>query len=127
MRISDWSSDVCSSDLPVRVVTVVGVRVQLDARVEIPADQQYLLFCPQHRVARGAEIVGGIDHDRMALRKGDGRAIPAWFEQIGRASWRERVCQYVQISVVDVSLQKTKNIVPLITTEPTTTTETIHK
>src|SRR3546814_15647153 len=81
MRISDWSSDVCSSDLPVRVVTVVGVRVQLDARVEIPADQQYLLFCPQHRVARGAEIVGGIDHDRMALRKGDGRAIPAWFEQ----------------------------------------------
>src|SRR3546814_13297626 len=28
--------------------------------------------------------------------------------EIGRASWRERVCQYVEISVVAVSLKKTK-------------------
>src|SRR3546814_16003327 len=30
--------------------------------------------------------------------------------EIGRASCRERVCQYVEISVVDVSLKKTANI-----------------
>src|SRR3546814_17446512 len=30
-------------------------------------------------------------------------------EQIGRASCRERVCQYVEISVVAVSLKKQKN------------------
>src|SRR3546814_13674401 len=31
--------------------------------------------------------------------------------QIGRASCRERVCQYVSISVVAVSLKKKKNII----------------
>src|SRR3546814_14355387 len=30
--------------------------------------------------------------------------------EIGRASWRERVCQYVYISVVGVSLKKKTNI-----------------
>src|SRR3546814_18022838 len=31
---------------------------------------------------------------------------PAFAKSIGRASWRERVCQYVSISVVAVSLKK---------------------
>src|SRR3546814_291003 len=35
----------------------------------------------------------------------DGR-VPASFDKIGRASCRERVCQYVSISVVAVSLTK---------------------
>src|SRR3546814_15927323 len=38
------------------------------------------------------------------------RLAAAELGEIGRASWRERVCQYVEISVVDVSLKKkTKN------------------
>src|SRR3546814_10802478 len=87
MRISDWSSDVCSSDLP-----------QID--VGDPA------------IARGEEAfglaqVGGEDRRRQARRDvvvllnrrikvviahhiKDGRE-----RQIGRASCRERVCQYV--------------------------------
>src|SRR3546814_14955698 len=32
-----------------------------------------------------------------------------WFEKIGRASCREGVCTYVEITVVDVSLKKKKN------------------
>src|SRR3546814_14384709 len=34
-------------------------------------------------------------------------SLVGWWQQIGRASCRERVCQYVLISVVDVSLKKT--------------------
>src|SRR3546814_14725683 len=30
----------------------------------------------------------------------------SWFDELGRASCRERVCQYVEISVVAVSLKK---------------------
>src|SRR3546814_21121717 len=32
------------------------------------------------------------------------------FTEIGRASWRGRVCQYVSISVVSVSLKKNMNV-----------------
>src|SRR3546814_12536277 len=42
---------------------------------------------------RRADIVGG------AGRQGEGK-------EIGRESWREGVCQYVEISVVAVSLKK---------------------
>src|SRR3546814_16656236 len=38
----------------------------------------------------------------------DTDAICAGIKEIGRASCRERVCQYVSISVVGVSLKKTK-------------------
>src|SRR3546814_5912082 len=76
MRISDWSSDVCSSDL-------AAVAVALDRAA-------------QDRVAVG---LGHVDAERR------GRA-PALLDfqdfdrtgigvEIGRASCRERVCQYV--------------------------------
>src|SRR3546814_15600755 len=75
MRISDWSSDVCSSDL---------------------------------RGDRRGRRCRGQRGDRQQRRKGRGR----WGRrgggggQIGRASCRGRVCQYVSISVVAVSLKK---------------------
>src|SRR3546814_12623799 len=37
------------------------------------------------------------------------RNQPSRRREIGRASWRERVCQYVWISVVAVSLKKKTN------------------
>src|SRR3546814_19227933 len=70
MRISDWSSDVCSSDL----------------------------ISDQPRSA-GRLL-------RRQPEQGGGRPQGARGEQIGRASCRERVCQYVEISVVAVSLKK---------------------
>src|SRR3546814_3421250 len=86
MRISDWSSDVCSSDL-VRIVDVESGRdCGVDERGEI--------------VVRGPNMLKGYynapDKTAEVIRNG-------WFhtgdigsiDEIGRASCRERVCQYV--------------------------------
>src|SRR3546814_9780741 len=60
MRISDWSSDVCSSDLASSAA-------------------------PSHYIVDGSNIAT------------EGRAMPSLkqLNEIGRASCRERVCQYV--------------------------------
>src|SRR3546814_3579958 len=84
MRISDWSSDVCSSDLPechnaaygdgerhkkpAPKITVGGKQAEADAPV------------PHHD-----QIEKGQNFDKAPLRKAE----------IGRASCRERVCPYV--------------------------------
>src|SRR3546814_8161184 len=75
MRISDWSSDVCSSDL-----------TSLDTSGNLGASQPPLAAIPAHRfgerlvgIALGAPQLGG----------------GAFAFQMGRASCRERVCQYV--------------------------------
>src|SRR3546814_7909294 len=82
MRISDWSSDVCSSDLvddlcPTRIADVDDL-VPHDVGRRPP---------PQLIVIEG---VGEQRHD-LAL---DGPLVRAPAE-IGRASCRERGCQYV--------------------------------
>src|SRR3546814_11909039 len=109
MRISDWSANVCSSDLqapeevrPVQAEALPVPEEALPAREEVrraPAAAARLLLRavrprPVHRQAV-----------RVALQV---LAIPAPL-QIGRASCRESVCQYVSISVVAVSLKKKKN------------------
>src|SRR3546814_7878936 len=67
MRISDWSSDVCSSDL---------------ASPE-----------PAHAPARG--LPRALRGERRGALAGAGAKHPRSLPQIGRASCRERVCQYV--------------------------------
>src|SRR3546814_11406993 len=104
MRISDWSSDVCSSDL---------------SRIGEPACKDQVLLCGNRirlsyffsirnllgRWGRGAAI--GVKCDRIYLISGFIHILAATGEQyrhctkqqknkeIGRASCRERVCQYV--------------------------------
>src|SRR3546814_16088932 len=92
MRISDWSSDVCSSDLP-------GA-----------TDHHGLLRARGPQAAQHFAVVAVLEHDaavampqRQAIQRG--HHLP---DQIGRASCRERVCQYVEISVVAVTLKKKK-------------------
>src|SRR3546814_19278299 len=90
MRISDWSSDVCSSDLwlPSNAASsrCGGHRAEPDrahpcrTRLQGRADR----LRPDRNLRH-----------RQPLRR-----------QIGRESCRERVCQYVYISVVAVSLKK---------------------
>src|SRR3546814_5635811 len=74
MRISDWSSDVCSSDL-LQLLDVHDPDVSLDRYLQVLRYKTAKLF---EAAAQVGAIVGG--------------ATP---EQIGRASCRERVCQYV--------------------------------
>src|SRR3546814_4277522 len=86
MRISDWSSDVCSSDLPSRA----SVRTR-----EQRADQQY-------HDADANRSIGKIEDQKwapfadMQVQEIDHEAkADAIEDKIGRASCRERVCQYV--------------------------------
>src|SRR3546814_16455051 len=95
MRISDWSSDVCSSDLEALGVALVVDRIRLERHIIVTVEAV-------RRLAAG-------DHHPAAVQLEAGRAVyPLLALEIGRASWRERVCQYVWISVVAVSLKKTK-------------------
>src|SRR3546814_16583601 len=90
MRISDWSSDVCSSDLQRGDIHPQIVEDQ-DRRQRKCTDRDQ----QPDDTERGRERAGVV-----AVRS---RAM-----QIGRASCRERVCQYVSISVVAVALKNTK-------------------
>src|SRR3546814_8088727 len=132
MLISDWSSDVCSSDLvKAQVIAVstdidgrvIGVPVRNDQRVKagdvlfrLDPDPYWLQL--QIADARIATVRNEIDAMRAAFRQseaelGEAMATVRYFEreagrqrrlatsgagpaaQIGRASCRERVCQYV--------------------------------
>src|SRR3546814_19262498 len=106
MRISDWSSDVCSSDLlntvfggSNAVFTAVGDDKQQIMRWEGAMDDAFDQFEGQYDARRISLLCNWRSHEDL-VRK------------IGSASCRERVCQYVQISVASVSLKKnkTKNI-----------------
>src|SRR3546814_20695734 len=95
MRISDWSSDVCSSDLR-RLVD----RDEADARIAQPrrdradAGDNIPRGAAAPRCRREREIV-----DIIAIRLRRDGAEPA-VEQIGRASCRERGCPNVTIQAV---------------------------
>src|SRR3546814_20152934 len=108
MRISDWSSDVCSSDLGAAYALVwLGVlaifRISSLAgmsAVTAAAAAALLLGYPQFFPALAAIALLIL----WLHRENIGRLMRG--EAIGRASCRERVCQSVYISVVGVTLKK---------------------
>src|SRR3546814_19270455 len=91
MRISDWSSDVCSSDLhhPAGIKQDCAVAERLDRGGVVGDDQQ------------GGPGLSELTDPLETLV--DEIGVP---HQIGRASWRARVCQYVSLSVVAGSLEQ---------------------
>src|SRR3546814_12333043 len=99
MRISDWSSDVCSSDLgPDRRAseTFYGLHTGQYDGATITWAYFVLGFSGAWLFYSGNLL--WIETRRKNARK-DG-------EEIGRAACRGRVCQYVEIPVVTVSLKK---------------------
>src|SRR3546814_11779280 len=97
MRISDWSSDVCSSDLTrldaVLVIEGDGVGAVAEAGQRELCHRRRLrvVVC---RIAVDDRVV----QDDAETGIPDAvleRELPAVERQIGRASCRERVCQYV--------------------------------
>src|SRR3546814_5842351 len=86
MRISDWSSDVCSSDLEHRPYAGGGrPAVQRDARTHPP---------DRGEGAAQAEAPVAVAEDALFLGSVGGQDSSS-VREIGRASCRERVCQYV--------------------------------
>src|SRR3546814_17493929 len=101
MRISDWSSDVCSSDLDTRGVAAnIGRRRLAGDVLSLFADDrdQFRLMMEDARgyIWQNDRIAGADDRIRR-LEEGpdwEGRALCS-LEKIGRASGRERGCQDV--------------------------------
>src|SRR3546814_13036935 len=89
MRISDWSSDVCSSDLVAAVLSLV--EGQLGDAVALVDDH---VLRRQMVQGQGLHVV----HAAFAVAQAE--------HQIGRASGRERVCQYGEYPVVAEPTQK---------------------
>src|SRR3546814_2520982 len=92
VRISDWSSDVCSSDL---LSHTKEDQFWLD-RTQRAGPNHFPVLA--NTSFYDVESRGPFESYQMLRDLG----IP----EIGRASCRERVCQYVYISVVSVSLKK---------------------
>src|SRR3546814_20462245 len=97
MRISDWSSDVCSSDLPIPSGAVLAFATHGPLSGALDGlDEPALLLTPaagDDGLLKPSEI-GALD-------------LPA---AIGRASCRERVGQDVEHSVDAGSLEKKREI-----------------
>src|SRR3546814_15866694 len=120
MRISDWSSDVCSSDISEAAEFGLLDKGRGEGvAVDVVAFQR-----GDHRRAAtdGHELHVGIRIEPDALREHPGEDIDRRagtadpdppplhgtdlvLDQTGRSSCRERVCQYVSTSVVAVSLK----------------------
>src|SRR3546814_13114922 len=101
MRISDWSSDVCSSDLEVRTalsdLVCAGLIVPKDA-----VDGSIYVF--RHALLQQAAQRTLLRERSQQLHALIGQTMekrnpkaprPPSYREIGRASCRERVCQYV--------------------------------
>src|SRR3546814_7136654 len=117
MRISDWSSDVCSSDL----LIINGVHFVIGSagvRLDGPSDDKYRhsicitgcqfdamttntmvlsrlamfhVFANNYQTGKDASLTS-LDFSASIF---EGKDYLALRGQIGRASCRERVCQYV--------------------------------
>src|SRR3546814_6139645 len=86
MRISDWSSDVCSSDLMTDVIAERAADAA-DASVYVlrhPDHYPHHLPSALYRRQESGRLAEFLDHIDVAVSL-----------QIGRASRRESVCQYV--------------------------------
>src|SRR3546814_13674837 len=104
MRISDWSSDVCSSDLNKLLPTYLASRrgncVSMPVLHIILAEKLglnvHLSTAPLHMFVRYTNPQNQRD---LSIEPTSGgyptRDVWSREKQIGRASWRVRVCQYV--------------------------------
>src|SRR3546814_15788139 len=109
MRISDWSSDVCSSDL-VANARIEGNSLIDVARITLAAGADAERSAPpvDSKFERNL-IVGAKGHDPFrAEGEIGGIAFADNVQEIGRASGRARVGQDVLVPVVGVSLKKKK-------------------
>src|SRR3546814_12168633 len=103
MRISDWSSDVCSSDLTwtgaegpaAGPLTLHGVHFSMPRQIDpscVPSDTA---SCARGRIVFDAQTVVVDPAIRPLLGKRLRLDALVVRDEIGRASWRERGCESV--------------------------------
>src|SRR3546814_17963350 len=113
MRIRDWSSDVCSSDLPgfstaAKVTSISGRGVGMDI-VKSNIEKIGGVVELRHEEGRGLTLILRVPmtltiiSGLMVRAAGQYFAIP---RELGSASWRERVFRNVTIPVFPVLLKK---------------------
>src|SRR3546814_19214585 len=108
MRIRDWSSDVCSSDLePGALRTSAGFTVQASHGLHDLAEAD-IVVVPSWRDTGEPAPPALLQALRQAHARG--ALLVGLCLEIGRASCRERVCQYVSFSVVAVFFQPKKHM-----------------
>src|SRR3546814_2551028 len=104
MRISDWSSDVCSSDLVHQHYTkdaLVDASAKKFTAIDLAAQQQIAGVLAEYIAMMGvdgrflsrAASAGPTDIYRFSTTEMAAYAI-TW-DEIGRAAGKESVCQYV--------------------------------
>src|SRR3546814_1532711 len=101
LRISYWSSDVCSSDLD----AIIRIKSDVDDSLALRRS------CREGVCGSDAMNINGkngLACTTNLLELKEPIVLKPLPGQIGRASCRERVCQYVEISGVAVSLIKKK-------------------
>src|SRR3546814_9892903 len=103
MRISDWSSDVCSSDLHVAVVEQVQVRDQVEA-LEDEAD--LLVAQLAALVVRQALDVLAVEREFAA---GEGLQQPGDVEEGGLAG-TGRTCDGDEFAFLHVQVERTQRV-----------------
>src|SRR3546814_20504650 len=104
MRISDWSSDVCSSDLDLGqvadelldVLEIAVAEQRLRAQQQDVHVLQHLRRVFQHLLEGGISRwdLGPVASRRRLQRRGRGPAARKQPVEDGRAPWRARVEQY---------------------------------
>src|SRR3546814_5875268 len=99
VRISDWSSDVCSSDLDRLGRVLCGSNLGEGLAIAAPAVAGPIStrIIPDRGLVMSMAGTSGTTTASAFFPTGMLASIgrPTGFTQIGRASWRERVCQYV--------------------------------
>src|SRR3546814_11855852 len=96
MRISDWSSDVCSSDLARDLIAeVAGVIQTMPNDVIVRGHTDALPYASGRSMNNWMLSTARAEATRRALAENGIAATRFARIEIGRASCRERGCQYV--------------------------------
>src|SRR3546814_14069077 len=127
MRISDWSSDVCSSDLRFKALADAKKHVYDEDIIALVDDEvlrghdgiqvkEVEIYCGSNGPQRAILTLDVDGEEKTVTSRGNG-PVGAQFNAIrvivphdtsglaiGRAQWRERVCRYGELQVVDVSV-----------------------
>src|SRR3546814_2194457 len=91
MRISDWSSDVCSSDLPSLHLRELDLSSNALSYLPLTASSKL-----SEGIATNRSLLSlNLDFNQKCPEADDEFLTTLLVGKIGRASCRERVCQYV--------------------------------